>query len=246
MRDTWWRVGGWAVHGWEGGSGPPVVLVHGLGVSGRYLLPTARALAGRGFRSLVPDLPGFGLSSRPARPLRLEELSGLLVRLAETAGADRATFLANSFGCQVVTHVAATRPDRVDRLVLAAPTVDASARDPVRQAWRLVLDALREPAELVRLVVADYLRAGPVTVAATAREALHERIEERARLVRAPTLVVCGACDPVVPHAWAERVAAAFPAGSLHVLQGVPHAVNFVAPEALAELVSAGTRPARG
>jgi pimeloyl-ACP methyl ester carboxylesterase len=246
MRDTWWRVGGWAVHGWEGGTGPPVVLVHGLGVSGRYLLPTARALAARGFRSLVPDLPGFGRSTRPPRPLRLDELSGVLDRLAETAGVEHGTFLANSLGCQVVTRLAATRPDRVERLVLAGPTVDASARDPVRQAWRLALDALREPPELMRVVAADYLRAGPLTVAATAVEALRDRIEEQARLVRARTLVVRGARDPLVPEAWAARLAAAFPAGSLHVVPGAPHAVNFVAPHELADLVSEGTPPARG
>jgi pimeloyl-ACP methyl ester carboxylesterase len=246
VRETWRRVGGWAIHGWEGGDGPPVLLVHGLGVSGRYLLPTARELTARGFRAVVPDLPGFGRSTRPPRPLRLDELGGLLDRFAAVAGADRATFLANSFGCQVVTRLAATRPDRVERLVLVGPTVDDSARDVGRQGWRLFLDSLREPAELVRLVVADYARAGPVAVAATAAEALRDRIEETARLVRAPVLVVRGARDPLVPHAWAERLTSAFPNASLHVVDDAPHAVNYVAPEALAELVSAGTPPARG
>jgi 2-hydroxy-6-oxonona-2,4-dienedioate hydrolase len=246
VRDAWWRVGGWAIHGWEAGSGPAVVLVHGLGVSGRYLLPTARALAARDRRVLVPDLPGFGLSMRPPRPLRLEEQSALLERLAGAVGVERATFLGNSFGCQVVTHLAAARPELVERLILVGPTVDASARNAVRQAWRLLLDARREPPELVRLVASDYLRAGPVTVAATAAEALRDRIEDTARRVEAPTLVVRGSRDPLVPHRWAERLAAAFPAGSLHVVEGAPHAVNYVAPEALADLVSAGSPQAHG
>jgi 2-hydroxy-6-oxonona-2,4-dienedioate hydrolase len=245
VRDAWWRVGGWAIHGWEAGDGPPVVLVHGLGVSGRYLLPTARALA-RDFRVLVPDLPGFGASTRPPRPLRLAELSGLLGRFAQTAGVERGIFLANSFGCQIVTHLAATRPERVERLVLVGPTVDDSARDPFRQAGRLLADALHEPAALVRLVLADYLRTGPTTIAATAAEALRDRIEENARRVGAPTLVVRGSRDPLAPESWAERLTAAFPAGSLHVVEGAPHAVNYVAPEALAALVSAGNRSARG
>lgn len=245
MRDAWWRVGGWAVHGWAGGSGPPVVLVHGLGVSGRYLLPTARVLAHE-FRVLVPDLPGFGLSTRPPRPLRLEELSAFVERFTEAAGGERATYLGNSFGCQVITHLAATRPQRVERLVLVGPTVDASARDPARQAWRLALDALREPAGLVAIIAADYLRAGPATVAVTAIEALRDRIEENARRVAVPALVVRGSRDPLVPQAWAERLAAAFPAGELEVVEGRPHAVNFTAPEELAALVSAGSGSARG
>jgi 2-hydroxy-6-oxonona-2,4-dienedioate hydrolase len=245
MRDAWWRVGGWGVHGWEGGAGPPIVLVHGLGVSGRYLLPTARALA-REFRVLVPDLPGFGLSTRPPRPLRLEQLSTFLDRFTEAAGIERGIFLGNSFGCQVITHLAATRPKRVERLVLVGPTVDASARDPVRQGWRLVLDTWREPPRLVGIVVADYLRAGPTTMAVTAAEALRDRIEDNARLVRVPALVVRGSRDPLVPQAWAERLAAAFPAGKLRVVEGRPHAVNFTAPEELAALVSGGSASALG
>jgi pimeloyl-ACP methyl ester carboxylesterase len=110
----------------------------------------------------------------------------------------------------------------------------------------LLLDSLREPARLVWLVAADYLRAGPTTVAVTAAEALRDRIEENARRVSAPTLVIRGARDPLVPQAWAERLTAAFPAGELHVVDGYPHAINFTAPKALAALVSAGTRSARG
>ena len=245
MRDTWTRVGGWAIHTCEAGSGPPVVLVHGLGVSGRYLLPTARALAGE-FRVLVPDLPGFGVSTRPARPLTLAELSGTVARFAGAAGAPRATYLANSFGCQIVTHLAATQPELVERLVLVGPSVDDAAAGWIRQGSRLLLDAFREPTALVRIALADYLRAGPAALVATAGEALRDRIVENARLVQAPTLLVRGERDPLVPQAWAERLAAAFPAGELHVVTGTPHAVNWSAPDALAELVSAGSRPARG
>jgi len=223
-----------------------VVLVHGLGVSGRYLLPTARALA-RDFRVIVVDLPGFGLSVRPSRPLRLPQLSGLLDRFCDDAGLGRVTLLGNSFGCQIITHLAAARPQRVERLVLSGPTVDASARDPVRQGWRLLRDGLREPPRLLRIIAVDYLRAGPTTVAVTAAEALRDRIEENARRVSAPALVVRGARDPLVPQAWAERLTASFPAGELRVVAGSAHAVHFTDPKAVAALVvSAGSRSARG
>jgi 2-hydroxy-6-oxonona-2,4-dienedioate hydrolase len=245
LRDSWWRIGGWAVHGWEAGDGPPLVLVHGLGVSGRYLLPAARALAGR-FRVVVPDLPGSGLSTRPPRPLRLHELSEVLDRLADAIGFGQATFLANSYGCQVVTNLAAAHADRVERLVLVGPTVDDSARDPVRQVARLLLDGLHEPRRLIAIVASDYARAGPVTIATGAAEALRHRIEVDARRVSVPAIVVRGSRDPLVPQAWAERLAKAFPAGELHVVAGAPHAAHFTHPDALASIVSAGTRSMRG
>src|SRR5215216_3027032 len=245
LRETWRRVGGWAVHGCEAGDGPPLVLVHGLGVSGRYLLPIARTLAGR-FRVVVPDLPGFGLSTRPRRPLRLDELSETLDRLADAIGFRRATFLANSYGCQVVKRLAVTHPERVERLVLVGPTVDDSARDPVRQAARLLVDGYHEPRSLVAIVLSDYLRAGPVTVATGAAEALRHRIEDDARRVAAPALVVRGARDPLVPQPWVERLTAAFRAGELHVIAGAPHAAHFTHPDVVAALVTAGTPPRPG
>jgi 2-hydroxy-6-oxonona-2,4-dienedioate hydrolase len=242
LRETWWRVGGWAVHGWEAGDGPPLVLVHGLGVSGRYLLPIARTLAGP-FRVVVPDLPGFGLSTRPRRPLRLDELSETLDRLADAIGFRRATFLGNSYGCQVVTRLAVTHRERVERLVLVGPTVDDAARDPVRQAARLLVDGYHEPRRLVAIVLSDYVRAGPVTVATGAAEALRHRIEADARRVAVPAVVVRGSRDPLVPQPWAERLTAAFPAGELHVIGGAPHAAHFTHPDAVAALVTGGTPP---
>ncbi|WP_292510847.1 alpha/beta fold hydrolase, partial [Methylobacterium sp.] len=51
----------------------PVILVHGLGMSSRYMIPLARHLAPH-FRVYAPDLPGFGLSDKPHRALTVREL----------------------------------------------------------------------------------------------------------------------------------------------------------------------------
>jgi pimeloyl-ACP methyl ester carboxylesterase len=69
-RSGWTDVGGLTMHARTGGSGPGprVVLVHGLAVLHRYLMPTA-ALLGRRHPVGVPDLPGFGLSAEPGRVL---------------------------------------------------------------------------------------------------------------------------------------------------------------------------------
>ena len=64
---------GLRVHVRVAGSGPPVVLLHGLGVSGSYLEQLGLLLA-RTRRVVVPDLPGWGKSERPRRPLGVEGL----------------------------------------------------------------------------------------------------------------------------------------------------------------------------
>lgn len=68
FKPSWARVNGLPVFARIAASAsadtPDVVLVHGLGLSGTYLLPMAQELA-RDYRVWVPDLPGFGRSGKP-------------------------------------------------------------------------------------------------------------------------------------------------------------------------------------
>jgi hypothetical protein len=72
----------------------PVVLVHGLGVSSRYMLPTLVLLAPR-YRVFAPDLPGFGHSTKPPHTLSLAELAESLADWMSATGLDRAVLLGN-------------------------------------------------------------------------------------------------------------------------------------------------------
>jgi len=57
---------------------PPVVLVHGLGLSGRYMLPVAERLARHNLQVYLPDLPGFGDSDKPDAALDVSRLADAL------------------------------------------------------------------------------------------------------------------------------------------------------------------------
>ena len=239
----WTRAGGFAVHAKAAvvlapAGAPAVVLVHGIGVSRRYLEPTLEELA-PSFRAYAPDLPGWGASEKPRRPLAIPELADVLVAWLDSAGLEAPTLVANSMGCQIVVDLAARVPERAARLVLVGPTIDPGARTMKRQALRLVRDSLAEPPSLVALIARDYLRFGPRRFATTARYALADRIEPKLPRVEAPTLVVRGSSDAIVLQRWAEEVARLLPRGELAVVPGRAHAVNFNAPVALAALVRA-------
>ena len=215
---------------------PVVVLVHGVGVSGRYLLPTAGRLAVH-CSVHVPDLPGFGRSDRsPGRPT-VERLADALEAWLDAAALTRPdAFLANSFGCQLLVELAARRPARVPLLVLVGPTTDPRARSFAGQATRLAVDLTREPPALWAVQAVDYsLHVGKSGFAAFA-EMLSDPIERKLSHVRAPTLVVRGARDPIVPRAWAQQVVATLPRARLAEVAGAAHAVNYSAPDALARL----------
>lgn len=215
---------------------PPVVLVPGLGVSSRYMAPTAEVLA-RDLRVFAIDLPGFGLSEKPDRVLGVPQLARALAGWLETERLEPAVVIANSFGCQVVAELALASPGLVDRVVFLAPTVDPDARSAPRQAARWMLTVPFEPPSLQPVVVRDYRQAGISRIRQTARFALEDRIETRLPRIVASVLVVRGEHDRVVPRRWAERAAGSIPDGRLATIRGGAHCLNFGAPVQVAELV---------
>lgn len=214
----------------------PVVVIHGLGVSGRYLLPTVCELLGD-YRMYVPDLPGFGRSPRPARALTVDEHARVLDRWMDHLGIEGALVYGNSFGCQVAIALALAAPHRVSQLVLAGPAIDLSARSLREQVRRLVRAAFREPFSLSVLAVADFLRCGPRWMIETLNRAMEDRIELKLPQVRCPALVLHGERDVLVTEAWSAKVAELLPRGRLVVLPDQPHTLNYAAPELTARYI---------
>ena len=215
---------------------PSVVLVHGLGVSSRYMVPLAEYMASYA-RVYAPDLPGFGKSTKPTRALNIDELADALAAWMQTMKLAQAVVLGNSFGSQVVVALALRHPELIARAVLVAPTIDPRAPTVIRQIMRLVCDAPREPLSLVPLAIRDYLTTGLRRGLQTLRYAIRDRIEDKLPQVHVPTLVVGGARDPVVPQEWVEETARLLPRGRSVMIPGAAHAVNYNAPQELAHVV---------
>lgn len=238
---TWTTVGGVPLHARVGPvdrPGPPVVLVHGLAVSHRYLMPTA-ALLGRRHPVAALDLPGFGLSGDPGAALDTRALADALGGWLRATGTGPAILLGNSFGCQVIVDLVAREPATALALVLSSPTADPDARTATRQALRWLRDVPREDPWQAPILLRDVRDAGPPRVLATLRHAVRDRIEDKLPAVRVPTLVVRGGVEPIVPDRWAEQVARLLPRGELAVLPGSPHNSVYAAAGALAATVEA-------
>src|SRR6266536_6087030 len=212
----WLEVFDLRMHARVGGEGAPVVLVHGYGVSGTYMLPLAESLA-PSFSVFAPDLPGYGRSQRPRAPLDIPGLAAALAAWLDAAGLLRPAFVANSMGCQVVTELALRQPGRVGPLVLIGPTVDPQRRGARHQLLGGLRDAAREPRSLLALAARDDAVLGIGALLATARSALADRIEQRLPLIDQPTVVVRGEKDGFVGASWAERATALLSRGRLVV-----------------------------
>ena len=108
----------------EAGSGPAVILIHGLGATKVSLLPTLAALAGEGRRAIALDLPGFGDSDKPIRAAyHAPYFARSVVALMDALGIDRADLVGNSLGGRVAIEVGLRFPERAARLGLLAPSL---------------------------------------------------------------------------------------------------------------------------
>jgi pimeloyl-ACP methyl ester carboxylesterase len=105
------------------GSGPDVLLLHGLGGTRASLFETAAALSAR-YRVHAPDLPGFGSSGKPAlgayNPAWFAES---ILALMDELGIDRAHVIGNSMGGRVGIEMGLTAPERIGALGLLCPAV---------------------------------------------------------------------------------------------------------------------------
>jgi pimeloyl-ACP methyl ester carboxylesterase len=107
----------------EAGSGPPVLLIHGLGASKVSFLPTLTALAPR-HRAIAVDLPGFGDSDKPIlATYDARFFAGAMTALLDALGLDRADAVGNSMGGRVTLELGLQAPERVGRLALLAPSL---------------------------------------------------------------------------------------------------------------------------
>jgi pimeloyl-ACP methyl ester carboxylesterase len=213
-----------------------IVHVHGFGISGTYLEPTAARLAPR-HRTYVPDLPGMGRSIRPPQPLDLPGLARALMSYCDTVGVERATLVGNSLGCPIIVEVATAFPDRITHAVLVSPAGGPNNQPLARAIRQMAVDGLREPRSMVPIAVRDYLRFGALRSLSLFKAMTRYPTLERLRHMIMPTLVIAGDRDPLVRM---DRV---------HVFSGLPHvqalkvhgahALNYSSPELIASLIEA-------
>ena len=227
--------------------GPPpgegtrtVVLVHGLGLSGRYFVPLARRLAAGGASVLVPDLPGNARSRAAARRApTVGQAADALARWHEHLSLGPSLLVANSVGAQVAAACTARHPHLVSGMVLVGPALEPGTSAP-RQFGRLVADAPRETLALLTVAATDYLLTGPLRCVASFRHALRdaaESFEGNLSQAHVPTLVVRGAGDTIASGPWIRRVAALAGGGRTAEIPGAAHAAHYTAPDALSALI---------
>jgi 2-hydroxy-6-oxonona-2,4-dienedioate hydrolase len=239
--ETWPQVRGLRIRTRSSTTAPrstqPIVLIHGLGVSADYMLPTLVRLA-MDFKVLAPELPGFGKSDKPSHVLDIRELADVLAEWVRAMDIPSAVFLGNSMGCQVIVDLAARYPLLVDAVILVGPTFDTIGHTMIQQLWRGLLDLIHEPWSLWRILARDYLRTGTRRIYRTFRFALQDDVLKKCLTITVPVLIVRGGYDTIAPARWVEEIANMVPEARVVTLANATHAANYSAPNDLVRVAS--------
>lgn len=244
------------VHVCEYGSGPPLLLVHGLMVTGEMFQPVIESFA-LCHRVIVPDLRGHGKSRGLPGPYDVAQLALDLKLLLDHLGIERTAVLGYSQGGAIAQQMATDFPERCDRLVLAC-------------TYAYNMDTLREKMEgrlfplFIRLFGIKRMARIAVSIGAKhlSRQRAHwlaemmgnqdQRLmlfaweaamafDGRPRLpeIRALTLVISGSNDKAVPIHHANMLHERIPHSQLVIIEGADHALIWTDADKLVSITKA-------
>jgi aminoacrylate hydrolase len=240
------------------GSGPPLVLVSGLGGSARFWRLQVPRLAER-FTVVVHDHRGVGRSSHDAIAYSIEQMAGDTLALMDHLDIATAAMVGQSTGGAIGQHLAAMQPARISRLVLSSTWTHADAyfarqfalrKDLLRGAgidlYTRVNNLLLYPPEWLR----EHDREIAATEARAAADAsppeiMLSRIDALLRFdgralaprIACPTLVIAALDDRVTPAYFSRALREAIPGAQLVLLDGGGHFLPLVAAERYAQIV---------
>ncbi len=222
----------------------PIVVLHGWGLSGSTFLPLVGELRRHGYPVWAPDLPGFGNSKIPDKPLQLSDYVSFLDEYFKTEHIVHPIIIAQSFGGRVALKYQAAHPANIRALVLTGtPGYTPIAKKKIFIAvtiakigkifffipfMHLFRDKVRSWYYYV-VGARDYYRAEGV-MRETFKRIVQEELITSMKKVRVPTLLVWGANDIIVPLLVAQKMKQTIIGAGLIILPNSGHGVSYKNP----------------
>ena len=254
-------VDGTALRYIDEGRGPPVVFLHGLGASMYAWRKNLAPVAAAGYRVIAFDNRGFGFSDKPATGYDNASYARLTVALLDSLHLPEAVLIGHSMGGAIAAEVAIAHPERVRGLVLISSAGLGARQPPLFHVgrWPVVgplLFAFRGRGLTERLLEATYADPSKVgdadvdqyyapvaepeygrSLRAVLREFRFDGLAGRLDHIAAPTLVLWGEADRLIPIALGRALAAGIPRAAFLSVPRAGHAVQEEAPEEVNRLL---------
>lgn len=247
----------------------PVLFLHGQPGGGRDWAGVIDALGGMA-PAIAIDRPGWSDGTRPGG---LAHNAGAALAAVDARGAERATVVGHSLGAGVAAWLGVHHPERVRALVLVAPAASTAAMDRVdRLLAAPALGELMSGAAmagvgatlavpLLRRRIARGLGLDEAYLRFASRRLLSGRgrrafvceqralfedlpvLEQKLHRIAAPTTIVAGTADWIVPVSAARALRAEIPGAELVLIRGATHLLPHQHPARLAEIISSQAKP---
>jgi 3-oxoadipate enol-lactonase len=240
----------------DGGAGPPVMLIHGVGADGTSWDQIAMALAPE-FRVLRLDLRGHGRSEHIEGALTLDDFVQDVIDVLDACAVSSAHVVGFSLGGMIAQSLALQHESRVRRLVLLSAVAARTAEERERVQARLAMLSEEGIAAITgaakeRWFTSDFIARNPDLVARRMQQLQQNHgpsyaaaytvfstsdLGDRLHAIRAPTLVATGEHDIGSNTRMARFMHAQIEESRLEILPGLRHSILVEAPELVTRLV---------
>ncbi len=220
----------------EAGQGPTAILLHGLGSVKEIWSANIGALSAK-YHVYAPDQIGFGHSDKPLLEYKITTFVDFLHAFMQSQNLSKATLVGNSLGGWIAIDFAARHPEMVDKLILVdsaglpwgkAPAVDlnpASLADMRTLIDSIFYDKKMVTEQFVLQAFTNHVRNNDGYTIQRTLAGLAQNQFEDAKLssIHAPTLVVWGREDELIPVSSGEKLRDGIPQAKLVVFEQCGH-----------------------
>ncbi len=247
------------------GQGPAILILHGWGSSSDSWVKVQEMLAEKGYQVIVPDLPGFGKTPAPPSSASwraseghgpkdiwgVEEYAEFTNTFTGKFGLTKFVLAGHSFGGQTAIQFAVQYPEKLEKLILIA---SAGVRRTPGVAKKLVMGVAKLVSFLLYVVPFEDLRNNMKNAMYMAvrrrdymktqgimrevfKKVITQDLTAKFSKISVPTLLIWGDKDEMTPIQDAYLTQELIPNSKLEIIPGAKHALNFQAPEVLAQKI---------
>lgn len=245
------NIGNLEVNYKTAGSGPAILILHGWGKGSDSWAEVQELLSIQGYLVITPDLPGFGKTSPPNTVWGVDEYTNFVLQFVQKLGLEKISLFGHSFGGQIAVKFAVSHPEKLEKLILAAPAAirreQGSRENLIQQIARvgsilLFLVPTEGLRQLLRKLFAriigrsDYLEAYGI-MRKIMQRVIREDFSGVFVKISKSTLLVWGENDRPVPIEDAYVMQKNIPSSFLKIIPGVGHRIHREVPEQLVQII---------
>ena len=243
------------------GAGPTILMAHGFTNHGMVWVEQITDLVHSGYRVVMPDLAGHGLSQPVDQKTTVEDLAQDMVALLDHLSINQAIVCGLSLGGRVAQCLAIDYPGRLNALVIANSTANSAAPEAIaasnswiemfekpngplirlQSVWPQMLNERYRASPTAEAVLANWTRINEKipgsSFANIARGSQEFKSAERLKNVRLPSLVIGGEFDKLFPPPVCKQIADFIPGATFSVIPGACHLSSLDSPKEFNELL---------